>query len=86
MKGSEEYMIGQYDTEIEDLQRQENEDELMFGEEPEWTRKAVNAVREAKEKIKGIGDPPAAAKQPAEKPVKRQPIQFTTVDQDAPEM
>ncbi|CZR69484.1 related to human transcription regulator Staf-5 [Phialocephala subalpina] len=86
MKGSEEYMVEQYDAEIEDLQRQENEDELMFGEEPEWTRKAVNTVREAKEKIKGIGDPPAAAKQPAEKPVKRQPIQFTAVDEDAPEM
>jgi hypothetical protein len=48
MKGSEDYMQEQYDAEIEDLQRQENEDELMFGEEPEWTRKAVNAVREAK--------------------------------------
>ncbi|KAE8444771.1 hypothetical protein EG329_014231 [Mollisiaceae sp. DMI_Dod_QoI] len=86
MKGSEEYMVEQYDAEIEDLHRQENEDELMFGEEPEWTRKAVNAVIEAKEKIKGIGDPPAAAKQPAEKRVKRQPIQFTAVDEDAPEM
>lgn len=86
MKGGEEYMAEQYNAEIEDLHRQENEDELMFGEEPEWTRKAVNAVEEAKEKIKGIGDPPAAAKQPAEKPVKRQPIQFTTVDEDAPEM
>jgi hypothetical protein len=86
MKGSEEYMVEQYDAEIEDLQRQENEDELMFGEEPEWTRKAVNAVREAKEKIKGIGDPPAAAKQPAEKPVKRQPIQFTAPSEDVPGM
>lgn len=86
MKGSEEYMVEQYDAEIEDLHRQENEDELMFGEEPEWTKKAANAVREAKEKMKGIGDPPAAAKQPAEKPVKRQPIQFTTMSEDAPEM
>lgn len=68
MKGSEEYMVEQYEAEIEDLHRQENEDELMFGEEPEWTRKAVNSVQEAKEKIKGIGNPPPTAKQPAEKP------------------
>jgi hypothetical protein len=85
MKGSEEYMNEQFDGEIEDLRRQETEDELMFGEEPEWTRKAVNAVMEAKEKIKGIGDPPAIAKLPAEKP-KREPIQFTTINEGAPEM
>src|ERR1700710_988524 len=75
MKGSEEYMIEQFDGEIEELRRQETEDELMFGEEPEWTRKAVNAVNEAKEKMKGIGDPPAVAKQPAERKPKRPPIQ-----------
>ncbi|CZS92005.1 hypothetical protein WAI453_000022 [Rhynchosporium graminicola] len=86
MKGSEEYMLEQYDGEIHDLQQQENEDELMFGEEPEWTRKAVNAVREAKEKVEGIGHPPAIAKQPAEKKPKKQPIQFTVMDENAPEM
>ena len=85
MKGSEEYMIEQYNTEIEELQRQENEDELMFGEEPEWTRKAVKAVIEAKERIKGIGDPPQP-KQPTEKKPKRQPIRFNPIDEDAPEM
>jgi hypothetical protein len=85
MKGSEEYMLGQYDNEIEELKRQENEDELMFGEEPEWTRKAVNAVNAAKEKIQGIGDPPSMPKQPAEKKPKRQPIQFKPVE-DTPEM
>ena len=85
MKGSEEYMSGQFDAEIEDLNRQETEDELMFGEEPEWTRKAVLNVKEAKAKIQGIGGPPEAAKKPAEKP-KRQPIQFNPIDEDAPEM
>ena len=84
MKGSEGYMNEQYNTEIEELRRQENEDELMFGEEPEWTNKAVNAVNEAKERIKGIGDPPQP-KQPAEKKPKRQPIQFNALDEDAPE-
>jgi hypothetical protein len=86
MKGSEEYMIEQYNSEIKDIRQQENEDELMFGEEPEWTRKAVNAVNEAKERIKGIGDPPAVAKQPTERKPKRPPIQFTTSDEDVPEM
>lgn len=85
MKGSEEYMIEQFDLEIEELRRQETEDELMFGEEPEWTRKAVNAVSEAKERIKGIGDPPIP-KQPTEKKPKRQPIQFNTFNEESPEM
>lgn len=85
MRGSETYMLEQYDSEIEDLRRQEAEDELMFGEEPEWTRKAVNAIKEAKEKIKGIGDPPAMPKQPAEKRPMRQQIQFNPID-DVPEM
>ena len=86
MKGSEEYMIEQYDSEIKDIQQQENEDELMFGEEPEWTRKAVYAVNEAKERMKGIGNPPPAAKEPTERKAKRPPIQFTTTDEDVPEM
>ncbi|KAG9246438.1 hypothetical protein BJ878DRAFT_497035 [Calycina marina] len=85
MKGGEEYMISQFDNEIEDLKRQENEDELMFGEEPEWTRKAVNAVNEAREKMRRIGNPPAL-KKPAEKQPLRQPIQFIPVDDEAPEM
>jgi hypothetical protein len=84
MKGSEEYMIEQYNNEIEEIRRQENEDELMFGEEPEWTIKAVKAVNEAKEKIRGIGDPPQP-KQPTEKKPKRQPIQFHAIDDEAPE-
>jgi hypothetical protein len=75
----------QFDAEIEELRRQETEDELMFGEEPEWTRKAVNAVNEAKERMKGIGDPPVP-KQPTEKKPKRQPIQFNILDDEFPEM
>jgi hypothetical protein len=85
MKGGEEYMVQQFDAEIEDLRRQENEDELMFGEDPEWTRKAINAVTEAKERIKGIGDPPTP-KQPTERKPKRQPIQFDPVNEDPPAM
>lgn len=85
MKGSEDYMMEQFDLEIEALRQQENEDELMFGEEPEWTRKAVNSVNDAKEKVKGIGGPPPPT-QPTEKKPKRQPIQFKVVDENIPEM
>ena len=76
MKGSEEYMTDQYDEEIEALQQQEKEDELMFGEETQWTKKAVSSVLEAKDKIKGIGNPPTVPKQPSERKPRRQPLEF----------
>lgn len=85
MKGSEEYMTEQYEVEIEELQRQEKEDELMFGEETEWTTKAVNSIKDARERIKGIGNAPAP-QQPTEKKPKRQPIQFNQAGEDVPEM
>ncbi|KFZ13984.1 hypothetical protein V501_03456 [Pseudogymnoascus sp. VKM F-4519 (FW-2642)] len=65
MKGTEEYMTDQFDKEIEDLKRQEKEDELMFGDETTWAKKAVRSVIEAKEHIKGMGNAPAISKQPA---------------------
>lgn len=58
MKGGEDYMCAQHDTEIENLRQQEAEDELMFGDENTWTRKAINSILDAKEKLKGIGNPP----------------------------
>jgi hypothetical protein len=85
MKGGEEYMLQQFDSEIEELRVQETEDELMFGEEPEWTRKAVRAVYEAKEKVQGIGNPPVPVK-PSEKKPKKQPIEFNSLNESAPEM
>jgi hypothetical protein len=86
MKGSEEYMTEQYDLEIEELRRQEKEDELMFGEETEWTRKAVKAIYDAKERIKGIGNPPALLRQPTEKKPTPAPIQFNESTEDVPYM
>ncbi|KAL4918927.1 hypothetical protein BDW62DRAFT_180110 [Aspergillus aurantiobrunneus] len=58
MKGGENYMNSQYDIEIEDLRRQEQEDEVLFGDETTWTKKAVSAINDAKQKIQGIGNPP----------------------------
>lgn len=76
MRGSEEYMTHQYDEEIQALQQQEKEDELMFGEETQWTKKAVSSILEGKERIKGIGNPPRAPKQPSERKPRRPLLDF----------
>lgn len=75
MKGSEDYMTQSYDREIEEVERQEQEDELMFGEETTWTRKAIAAVRDLKEKVKGIGGPSTEPAKADDKP-ERPPIVF----------
>ena len=85
MKGSEQYMEEQYDREIQELQKQEAEDELMFGGETEWSKKAVKAISEAKSKLDGIGNPPPTPSQPPAKNLGREPIQFNMLDEDAPE-
>ena len=82
MKGSEEYMTDQYDEEIDALQQQEKEDELMFGEETQWTKKAVSSILEAKERIKGIGNSPSAPKQPSERKPRRPPLDFIESSDD----
>ena len=85
MKGSEDYMYAQYDQEINDLEAQEKEDELMFGEETQWTRRAVAAIHDSKERIKGIGNPPSKIPLRSEgKRLARNPIPFTE-DRDLPE-
>lgn len=85
MKGSEDYMSAQHDGEIEELQVQEKEDELMFGEETQWTKKAVSAILDAKERVKGIGNPPSPPQQPTEKKPKRPPIKIYEDDADIPD-
>ncbi|OCT45818.1 putative RING finger protein P8B7.23 [Cladophialophora carrionii] len=60
MKGGEDYMVAQYDQEIADLDTQGKEDELMFGDDNTWTRKAVLAIEDLKQKLSGLGNPPAA--------------------------
>lgn len=85
MKGSENYMAAQYQCEITELQCQEREDELMFGEETLWTKKAVSAILEAREKLKGIGNPPIAPKQPTEKKPKRTPVKFRESNENVPD-
>lgn len=85
MKGSEDYMVAQYEREIKELQQQEREDELMFGEETLWTKKAVSTIMDAIEKLKGIGNPPSAPQQPIEKKPKRTPIKFHESSDSVPD-
>ncbi|KAH0565737.1 hypothetical protein GP486_000860 [Trichoglossum hirsutum] len=88
MKGTESYMHSQYDSEILQLEEQEREDELMFGEETEWTKKATQLIREAQENIKGIGDPPSPHILPATtvERSRRGQIRSREGDQEVPEM
>lgn len=59
-KAGEEYMTEQYDQEIFALEEQEREDELMFGDDTTWTRKAVNSIRDAKQRVEGLANPSSA--------------------------
>ena len=87
MKGSESYMLEQFDNDIDELKRQEKEDELMFGEDnAEWVHKAVRMINEAKDKVKGIGEPPSMPQKPADPKPKRPPLQPTEDGQPAPAM
>lgn len=85
MKGSEDYMTDQYEKEIKALQEQEREDELFFGEETLWTRKAVSSILEAQSKLKGTGNPPSVPQQPVEKKSRRTPIQIYETDEHVPD-
>ncbi|POS83651.1 hypothetical protein EPUL_003480 [Erysiphe pulchra] len=62
MKAGQDYMNEQYSSEIEDLRNLEKEDELVYDEGPEWTRKAMSEIYEAKKRIQGIGNPPPTPK------------------------
>ncbi|KAL2255578.1 hypothetical protein VTK26DRAFT_3096 [Humicola hyalothermophila] len=60
MRGTSGYMEEQFDREVEDLVRQEKEDELLYQEDNEWTQKAVKAITTAKEKLAELGEAPEA--------------------------
>jgi hypothetical protein len=62
MKGGEDYMVSQYNTEVELLNQQRQEDELLFGDDSTWVQKAVNSIKDAQEKVRGIGNPPPVAR------------------------
>jgi hypothetical protein len=60
-------MAAQYDQEIIDLEIQEKEDELIFGDDTTWTRKAVLSITDAKQKLAGMGNPPSASPETSKK-------------------
>ena len=82
MKGGEDFMMEQYEREISEIQLQEKEDELLFGDDSIWTRKAVSAINDAKEKLEGVGNPPS--KQRPEKKARHPPIKHDTTTDDVP--
>ncbi|KAL2022007.1 hypothetical protein VTK56DRAFT_6247 [Thermocarpiscus australiensis] len=61
MKGTSGYMAEQFDREVEDLLKQEKEDELLYHEDTEWTQKAIRAINTAKEKMAELGETETAA-------------------------
>ncbi|PWY91286.1 RING finger domain protein [Aspergillus heteromorphus CBS 117.55] len=74
MKGGEDYMKDQYDKEIDELRRQQVEDELLFGDDTTWTRKAIGAINDAKSKLEGIGNPPDIVRHPVAPRSPKEPI------------
>ena len=45
MKGTEDYMLSQFDKECEEITLQAKEDELIYGEDSTWTQKAIVAIQ-----------------------------------------
>lgn len=53
MKGTSDYMVAEFDREIDDLRKQSSEDEIQFGaEDGDWTIRAIRAITTAKDKLK----------------------------------
>lgn len=80
MKGGEDYMAAEYEKEINELQLQEREDELIFGEETQWTQKAITAISELKGRLKGLGNPPVVPAVPNERKPRQPSIKFHSDD------
>ncbi|KAL9029350.1 MAG: hypothetical protein Q9196_002396 [Gyalolechia fulgens] len=85
MKGGEDYMTAEYEREIGDLQLQEREDELIFGEETQWTQKAIAAISELKGRLKGLGNPPAIPTVPNERKPRHSSLKFHSDDSESRE-
>jgi hypothetical protein len=51
MKGTVEYMKEQFGEEIAALEKQEKEDETLFGQDGEWTQKAIRSIQAAQERL-----------------------------------
>jgi hypothetical protein len=61
MRGTSGYMAEQFDDEVEELLKQEQQDELLYDQDNEWTQKAIRAIKAAKEKTAELGEAEKAA-------------------------
>jgi hypothetical protein len=86
MKGGEDYMISQYDAEIEALRKQEQEDELYFHEDSTWTQKAIASIEFSKGQVRGLGNPPDMPTEVPQPPALRPPIKFEGPAEGVPDM
>ncbi|KAL8761471.1 MAG: hypothetical protein Q9184_002406 [Pyrenodesmia sp. 2 TL-2023] len=84
MKGGEDYMVTEYDREVEELEQQEREDELIFGEETHWTQKAIAAIFDLKGRLRGLGNPPVIPALPVERRSGHAPLKFHDGHADSP--
>lgn len=89
MRGTADYMEVQYNEEVEQLREMERHDELMFGEDSEWTGKAVRSIREAKERLRELSNISLAATAEDVKPKRRlvpgqDPEAATAIDAGSP--
>lgn len=73
MRGTTDYMAHEFDREVEELLKQENEDELLYHQDNEWTQKAVRAIKAAKEKSAELAEAEKAAALTAAAPGTSQP-------------
>ncbi|KAK9455709.1 hypothetical protein V1511DRAFT_529693 [Dipodascopsis uninucleata] len=55
MKGTEKYLIEEYEREIRELEFMEQEDGAVFGEGGEWTHKAIERIFDMTEAARGMG-------------------------------
>jgi len=56
MKGTAGYMENEFDREVEELLKQESEDELLYHQDNEWTQKAIRNIQAAREKVAELGE------------------------------
>ena len=71
MRGTGDYMTAQYNEEVAALEKQEKEDETLFGQDGEWTQKAIKAIDVAKERVAGLVDAESAMSIPADHPARQ---------------
>ncbi|KAK9331418.1 hypothetical protein V1520DRAFT_368622 [Lipomyces starkeyi] len=58
MRGTEDYFVEEFEREVRELEFMEQEDGAVFGEDGEWTHKAIERIFDTMEGIKGMGNVP----------------------------